>query len=402
MAARWTLCIGCCACAVGLMSPGAKQSVSSLSLDHGAVGASGRTAAGAKSLFVTMTFPTDDLPLEVMLPHQLHMVTKQSADSLDVVILDNRPPGAGGSPQDPFLEAVRAQQLPWLTVAPVDYGLRDDPAFLARFFVFPKAKKARNLTVSDVAPSRHERTNLLGMLHALAACLDAEPSVEVCLYLDPDVFLHRRLGGQGLLDLAPALFEAEPGYVVLEPPMLCDAPIAIGAGDGPGACVGKARAELSQRHLVFHRARLAAALPLAATREGATSGKFRGRFEKTLSGCMQEVHGAGAMRCGAETFATHPSIEPEAGPEASDASHALTAREHFAALAASAEGAGERHVKGFPDMEAKGAQVLISRLQAGSFEVERSADEKEGRGQYTDHCLAMRPSRDRVERGLAF
>merc|ERR1719167_2168989 len=130
---------------------------------------------------------------------------------------------------------------------------------------------------------------------------------------------------------------------------------------------------------------------------------------------MRGQDGAGAMLCGAETFATHPGgpvapynstgemkrkvarSQAQAFKNGEPMPEFLVPPMHFALLAQVGD-AGKPTFHGFDDYKSKGAQVLIERLEAGHIEVNQSDDEFVGNGTYTEGCLAMRPSRERMAR----
>lgn len=349
--------------------------------------------AARKALLVTMTFPTDRIPLELIVPHQLRMLTRADNSSVDLVIVDNRPSGDVATPQEAYLDQLRRQGNDGQRVVRVDYdrGL-DDPAFLARFYKFPEAEDPEGMTVRKLTSSFtiHEQTNLVGMLTALAQCLDAEPTVEVCMYIDPDIFVYRSPGGRGLFDLAPGVFDKNPQLQLLLPPLLCERThVAV---DADGVCEqGPPLFELSQRHLLFHRSRLVAALPFMNTFD-MLHGRFDGLFEKILTRQMFDSHGCGSMMCGSETVVTHPSVRGNDG--------FVGATEHFEELAKF--GADKTGISGFDATYTVGLQVFLDRWEAGEFKTERSVQEFSGNGQYTSSCLAMRPSIERIDEGLAY
>jgi len=346
----------------------------------------------AKAVFISMTFPTDLAPLELMLPHQLRMVTREANTSLDVVVVDNRPLAVPVSPQDPYLRSLEQPGSIVQKVVPVDYVRDlDDPKFLGRFYAFPEAQEPEKMTVRKVTGqfSDHEETNLMGMLTAMGQCLDADPSVEICLYMDPDIFVYRSPHSRGLLDLAPGVFEENPDLFVLMPPLLCEHTHV--AEDAKGVCQqGPPLFELSQRHIIFHRARLAAALPFRVTFDMLV-GRFAGIFENVLTRETFERN-VGSMMCGSETVVTHPSVNDPPGY--------LTDKEHFAELAKF--GPEKPIVPGFDATYTRGLEVFLDRWEAGEFKTERSLREVQGSGTYTASCLAMRPEKARIDAGLAF
>eukprot|EP00428_Durinskia_dybowskii_P028540 CAMPEP_0170241022 /NCGR_PEP_ID=MMETSP0116_2-20130129/20274_1 /TAXON_ID=400756 /ORGANISM="Durinskia baltica, Strain CSIRO CS-38" /LENGTH=407 /DNA_ID=CAMNT_0010491851 /DNA_START=103 /DNA_END=1326 /DNA_ORIENTATION=- len=407
MTARTVLVVAFFCEAGALMGPIAMQGLSMLEPDADAdaveasdIGPSRPGPRGAKYMFLTMTSPSDKLPLQIMLPHQLRQVTQDPPSSMDVVVIQNHLDRDCGSPQDSFLDTIRSQRYPWLRVKEVDYpGVLDDEKFLSRHWVFLNDAGGRNMTVRKLpitsGNDTHELTNVAGMLTAMESCLDAEDSVELCLYMDPDIFVHRREKGHALLELASDVFASHPELAVLLPPTLCDAGHYL-VGDGVCNLLIPPLTALSQRHLIFHRQRLRDRLPFKATLdklEGAYVGSFENMNTHYLSDAP--VPAAGLMRCGAETVAVHPP----AGHEGT-----LSFTQQLAALAV--YGPDKRSIPGFDDDLAKGSQVLVDRMEAGAFKSDLSivevAMELTNLGPYTDGCLGMRAKKEHIDAGLAF
>mmetsp|Transcript_4619 Transcript_4619/g.13358 ORF Transcript_4619/g.13358 Transcript_4619/m.13358 type:complete len:341 (+) Transcript_4619:109-1131(+) len=340
---------------------------------------------------MSLTFPTDKLPYELMLPHQLRMVTSMPNSSLQVLVVDNRPPDYGPGPSDAFLDSVRAEKNMHVMHSDYDHKI-DDPAFLARFFTFPEAKDPEGMTIRKATQNRrfpNEMSNLLGMLTLMTQCLDADDDIELCSFLDSDIFVYRRPDGPGMLDMAPAMFDQNPKLIILEPPLLClHETVAM---DSNGVCKEiPPLFDLSQRHMIIHRQRLKSILPLA-TPWNMTNASFWGTWEKIMTNQMREIGGSGVMQCGYETVVTHPSL---------DVAPHLTYEEHFEELAKF--GGDFPSIPGFNDTYGKGTAVFIDRYEAGKFETELSLREMWGTGPDTRYCMSMRPEKARVDAGLAY
>lgn len=321
------------------------------------------------------------------------MVTKLPNSSVDVLVVDNRQPDYGPGPGDRFLDLLRAENSPHMRVVHSDYDHAvDDPAFLARFFTFPEAKEPEKMTLRKLTERRsdHEMSNALGMLTAMNHCLDAQESIEFCVFLDSDIFVYRRPDGPGMIDLAPGIFEENPGYIILEPPLLCDHE-RVGM-DARGVCVATPPLfDLSQRHMIIHRERLKAKLPFA-TPWDMMNASFWGTWEKIMTNQMRKIDGAGTMRCGYETVVTHPSLD--------EGGQWMSYDEHFAELAKF--GDGYPSIPGYNDTFVKGTEVFVERFEAGEFETEASMREIQGTGPYTRYCMSMRPQKLRIDSGLAY
>merc|ERR1719382_799318 len=126
----------------------------------------------------------------------------------------------------------------------------------------------------------------MGMLSVMHRCLDSD--AEICVYLDPDIFLHK--GGRGIVDVAPEVFAHHPHLIVLEPPSLCEVSGTVDATSGicgvqslPGL-----RGGVSQRHMIIHRDRLDAALPFTGKIKHLRdhTRNWRGVFENLISSAL--------------------------------------------------------------------------------------------------------------------
>lgn len=143
----------------------------------------------------------------------------------------------------------------------------------------------------------HAASNWLGLLHFFEACLDADDAVQLCAYLDPDIFLHR--SANGLLDLASGIFHRQSELIILQPPTICH--WHTNDGGNSDECGVTRSFYFSARHLILNRSRLAAALPFLMPRHF-----FNNTFEGAFSLVFAHLPMVGLMQCGRRAFAIHP------------------------------------------------------------------------------------------------
>lgn len=356
-----------------------------------------------RALLVTMITPGGSLPLDLMLAHQKRLLTGcgSKAGALKATVLVNWDHWMNlPLPQPQELQLIQSSGAAGVKL--VDYARVDDPAFLGRFFKVagPSRFTVRNLSEARDDASKQDgvkiASNFLGMLHFLQECLASPGPVELCVYLDPDIFLYRsRLG---LIELASAAFRRGPSFVALQPPTVCHwAGLDDGASSSPAAdscwTIGNESVKgaefqshplLSQRYMFVNRSRLMGALPLEITPD-----KFYSNFEKVFSRALRPRNMAGWLACRGQAFAIHPC--------GSFRCRAMHIKEHVSAMAAVAS---ETTVRGeaystrghsFDVAVRTGTNLLADRVEAGRFDPVA-----------VNSCQDMNTSWARIESGLAW
>mmetsp|Transcript_33940 Transcript_33940/g.59938 ORF Transcript_33940/g.59938 Transcript_33940/m.59938 type:complete len:402 (+) Transcript_33940:83-1288(+) len=279
-----------------------------------APGIPGTPQRSPKVLYMTLTFPSDELPVDLMVAHHQRMLSGRSDALVDTVVFNSEPPWLVKRRRDEqALQRLEAQRA--LRLVNVDYAGLDDPLFLDRFFVFdahgnerPSLRQVLGNGTSHLKYAgsfEHGASNWLGMLNFLGRCLDAEASVELCTFMDSDIFLYRRKQ-QGVLDLAPGSFAQNDKWIGLEFPSCCS---GLRENVTNGHCKAEQDTPLfSQRYMVLNRTRLAGVLPKRL--EGQWH-KFHRPFEQVWWMAFADQGLLGKMLCGGETFAMHPPPDLE-------------------------------------------------------------------------------------------
>lgn len=385
-------------------------------------------------LLATMVSPSDKLPLDVVLPHQRRMLSSSPGAQIRALVLENRPPWLGGArlPRRQEEGLRRLEASGEAKVVQVNYSLFHDARWPRRFVVVrepggqplpvPVAslhwkRRGRLESVISADTKEYIASNFMGQLTFLEQCRAAGAGVDLCVYLDPDVFLHH--SGQGLADLAPAVFARDPSLVSLMPPTACHALESLQQQDsGPGVCRTIRSRWFSNRHVIMNRSRLLSVLPISVP-----AAAWGSLFER-LWGKVAAGNGwLGTMQCGAAAFAIHPPSRFT--PVAARWRFGMSPdslREHVHALRASA-GLVE-DVRGIPSnlswpAVVDGTKLLVERIEAGCFELPCSkrhtslwpgddhlfffSSIRGGSGPLaTVYCEDMVPSASRVKAGLAW
>lgn len=337
----------------------------------------------------TMTFPEDTIPLDVMIAHQIRMVTNNPA-MIEHVVVDNRPP---------WMEPVNRQEaiLQLLErsgssrVRRVDYSTYRTPSYMQRFFETGApsdsiATLEGSRDTSDI-DGHHLSSNMQGMLSFLEHCLGSA-GVDLCMFLDPDIMAFRQ--GRGMVEMAREAFAASDRVVGLSPPTICS---GLGARNHSRFCARRP-SFLSQRYLILHRQRLAHALPLRVPRAELF---VKGTFEWLLTQGMRHIeggHAAWRLLC-AGAFAVHPFSARWSG-------RCLNRREnwhiqqHARLTAASANLSAAVDHHGFEGVMVEGLREIIARVEAGRL------PRPENSASITNMCEDMCVSPERVARGLAW
>lgn len=267
-----------------------------------------------------------------MLPHQLNMLSSVSAHVDNVLLLQNRPPwlesadthskvedlhaGFSSSPCDSSAEANDMRMLVGsqrtAAVQKVDYARLNDPDFLSQFFTISEVDGESDNRVGMAVGSllrnkrgleagRQSTARFMGLLSFLDACVNADAS-ELCVFLDPGVFLARSGASSiSLVDLAPPIFAANPGWVALQPPGICHYHEFSDMRTKGCRAEPVGTLSSSSHHMVVNRTRLVQVLPLPLAPPD-----FSENFDKVWGAALAAMGGMGQMLCGGETCAIHP------------------------------------------------------------------------------------------------
>jgi len=359
----------------------------------------------SRALLVTMVMPDDTIPVDIMLEHHMRMMTGNMS-SVEAAIIDNRPPWVEAqSTQEPLLSRYRRSQGATGNVQVKTVNYTRMSALLSRFFgqselqLFSKsvnlalAGRDAPANVTKLDP-KGKAARLLGMLHFLELCQDADVDIDMCIYMDSTTFVYRE-NQTGIVEVASQLFRKEPNAVVLQPPDLC----TYTRTSEKGVCKLGNATGIYHGFMVINRDRFEGFAPMAVDEIGISS-----NFEDLLAEGLTKGGVEGAVRrvrCGG-AFAINP-YDASLGKYACQApnpmsisslaksmhSHRLSGamRSGFAADYARFEGGAE---------SAQALQALIERFESGKFPEAKHPDS------VTNKCQNMCPSRERVNQGLAW
>jgi len=345
---------------------------------------------GGKVLMATMTFPEDNLPLDITVGHQLRMATKHP-EKVQHVIVDNRPPWMDPvNRQEDILRSMDSNGTS--SVRRVDYGVYDDPTYLQKFIdTGDRTDSVKTLEDaqdrSDIS-GQHMSSNSMGMFNFLDHCLNADSDVDICVFLDPDIVVYRE--DEGMIEMARKLFWAKPPAIMLNPPTMCS---ALDASDS-GTCTSKKHGMVSQRYLIIHRQRLASALPLKIPHA-----EFLVNFEHLMTEGMRHHNWVGGQRMYCKgAFAIHPFSMRWA--HCRNKRENLNIERHSRLISRgepnklAADRLAEYH--SFDTAVVEGLREMHARVEAGKLA------KPEDPWSVTNMCEDMCVCRDRVAEGLAW
>mmetsp|Transcript_95647 Transcript_95647/g.270639 ORF Transcript_95647/g.270639 Transcript_95647/m.270639 type:complete len:403 (+) Transcript_95647:62-1270(+) len=360
----------------------------------------------SRALLATMVMPDDEIPVDLMLEHHMRMLTGNMS-TLEAAIIDNHPPwDERKSSQEPLLARYRRSQGATGNVQVKSVNYTKMSELLQRFFgqsplqLYKNHPKALQLFRKDAPANlsrmdpRAKAARLLGMMHFMELCQDAEADIDMCIFMDSTSFVYRE-SETGIVELAQRFFRKEPNAVVLQPPDLC----TYTRTSERGVCKLGNTTGIYHGFMVINRDRFEGFAPMAVDEIGLSSS-----FEDLLAEGLTKGGVEGAVRrirCGG-TFAINP-YDATLGRYACQAPNAMglsslaksmTSRRHkeamrngFSADYARFQGGAEA---------AQALQALIDRFESGKFPEAKYPDS------VTNKCLNMCPSRERVSQGLAW
>jgi len=377
--------------------------------------------AGTRALLVTSLCPTDTLPISPMIAHWQRMLSGSSSTVINTKILDNRPPWMEVQrSNESAAELQYLQSRQGVQVEKIQYERFDDAEFMARYMNLMDSGwgNASLRQVMDEASMRgiwqqpmHGQdsqtkvysSNTLAMMHFLEAC-QQEELADVCIWLDPDIFLYRAT--YSAIDLAFGVFGKHPEIVAMQLPSGKSAEL-LQTGSAM-LCRVMPVGLLSSRYFMVNRSRLMSSLPFSLGLDA-----FRlGGFEMVFTSWLNAHHAGGGMMCGGEIYAQHP-------PSVQSLPHNCDQAAQFLSLGSGgpicgsnitfdrlldelAQSAGWQNLTGdaasttgIPSAawnKSKGQEELIRRMESGLFV--RASD--------ADWVDDMAPSADRISQGFAW
>lgn len=393
---------------------------------HLQAGTPSTTAFGARTraLLVTSLCPTDSLPLSPMIAHWHRMLSgstsEQGGGVIRTLVLDNQAPWMEVKRSEEAAAELRNLQSQGVEVAKIDYERFEDAKFMARYFnlldsgwdtaslrqVIDEASKRgiwQHPMHDQDSQSKVYSSNTLAIMHFLEACQNEELA-DICVWLDPDVFLYRKT--YSAIDLASDAFGSHPELLAVQLPSGKSAePLQT---DNTERCRVMPVGLLSSRYFMVNRSRLMSAFPISLDLDA-----FRiGGFEMVFTSWLNAHHAGGGMMCGGEIYAQHP-------PSVQSLPHNCDQAVQFLPLGSSgpicgsnitfeslldqlAQSVGRQNLTaGFTlttdipqaaGNKSTGQEELIRRMESGLF----------ARASGVDWVDDMAPSADRISKGFAW
>jgi hypothetical protein len=359
-----------------------------------------------KALYVTSSFPTDTMPIDVILEHHLKTLGGPNVE-LKAVVFDNRPPwlntadvyvNAASEMQHRGLKKLQegevSEKLPHVTVKTMDYAGIDDLAFLPPVFDVHFADGVqKNLRQMFGTSGEHAQilSNFFAMTHFMKECMRPEhDNVDLCLYFDPDMLMYRN--NTGILELATATFESNPELVVVSPPFGCYKEKFWRMDPATGECPSRSFI-VSSRHVVAQRRRLVAKMPIKL-QPGGPMGIGKPYWEMTMSDVLGRAE-RGQILCGQEFFIAHPPSRYQPKNKTMPLKNLLKLLVPESAARESCSPPGECS---FEAVAVLGTQELVRRFEAGMLVANKKTLLNKGCG----CCADMMPSSERISAGQAF
>jgi len=358
-----------------------------------------------RALYVTSSFPKDTMPIDVMVEHQLKTLSGPNVE-LKAVVFDNQPPWVNTSEAFESYDMQHrgllrlynghvSDKIPNITVRAMDYSDVYDPEYLAPLFDvnFSDGSGARlpQKSLMDMYGIHRERAQMLSNFFAMSSfmkeCMRPEhDDVDLCVYFDPDMLMYENT--TGILELATATFEENPGFVVLSPPYGCFSLKAWNRKNRwNGACPSKS-AIVSSRHVIAQRGRLRASLPLKL-QPGDIGKQY---WEVSMTEALGRT-GRGQILCAQEFFIVHPPSRYQ-----QNKAGAMSLRQLLKEMVPELSRCSESGTCS-PEVEASlGTRELVRRFEAGMMTANNETMYNRGCG----CCADMMPSAERIRAGEAF
>jgi len=405
-----------------LLAASALPLAASLSVSTEAASESHRVVdrmAAKKSLVATVLKHTQTAPVDLMLSHQIRMLTSSHKNVGQVAVINAKVPtvdNALGTVHDPVIGQMRRSYGTTGSVKVVElesdetrqqelmqkaFSLRQGStaSFAKKFF-------KQNLTSPDM---KRQMAYFSAMMQFIDLCSQAEYGVEICINMDGESFLHRQ-AKKGLIELSSDLFDEDEEVIALQPPTYCDysqahhrpawAKKEQWSNSSFTKCVAnatKAKPEAGLGNMIFNRQRLMAALPLSVD---ANDLDLKKGFEHAfLAGLVPGSAAVKGMQCG------HSFVIRPAGEEAQCKSKKRMPLKAQALSVGKSNKDSEASQRAALDTMSGEYGTFNQRVVQG---VEELADRMERGmipgtiGNVGDKCLEMCPSQDRIKEGMAW
>jgi hypothetical protein len=364
-----------------------------------------------KTMVATVLKHTQAPPVDLMLGHQIRMLSASHKNVAQVAVINAKVHGVDnllGTANDPVVAHLKHSYGTTGSVHVVDLESNEtrQQELMQKVFSVRQgstvalAKKffKQNLTSPDM---KRQMAYFTAMLQFIDLCSQAEYGVEICANMEGETFLHRQ-DKKGLIELASELFDADDEVIALQPPSYCDYTQARHrptwakkdkwTNSSFTKCVAnatKAKPEAGPANMLFNRQRLMAALPLSVNADDLD---LVTGFDQALLTGLSRSGAIKGMQCG------HSFVIRPAGEEAK-CKGKKTMPLKVQALAAgklkdseASRFSGEYGV--FNQRMLQGVEVVVDRMERGMIPAPTGA--------VGDKCLEMCPSSDRIKEGMAW
>ncbi|CAK0903077.1 unnamed protein product [Prorocentrum cordatum] len=367
------------------------------------------TAPAKKTLVATVLQHTQPVP-DLMLSHQLRMLSSSRKNVAQVSIINAKVPGvdnALGTAHDPVVAQLRRSYGTTGSVQVVDLESNEtrQQELLQKVFsvrqgstvAFAKKFFKQDLTSSDM---KRQMAYFTAMVQFVDLCSQAEYGVEICANMEGESFLHRQ-DKKGLIELASELFDGDEEVIALQPPSYCDYTQAHHrpawakkdkwTNSSFTKCVAnatKAKPEAGPANMLFNRQRLMAALPLSVNADELDLAKG---FDHAFLSGLSRAGAIKGMQCG------HSFVIRPAGEEANCKGKKMPLKVQALAAGKLADSDASRFSGEyglFNQRVVQGFEVLADRMERGMIPGPAGA--------VGDKCLEMCPSNDRIKAGMAW
>jgi len=364
-----------------------------------------------KTLVATVLKHTQAAPADLMLSHQLRMLSSSRKNVAQVAVIDAKVPGVDnslGTAHDPVLAQLKRSYGTTGSVQVVDLESNEtrQQELMQKVFsirqgstiAFAKKFFKQNLTSPDM---KRQMAYFNAMMQFIDLCSQAEYGVEICANMEGESFLHRQ-DKKGLVELASELFDGDDEVIALQPPSYCDYTQAHHrpawakkdkwTNSSFTKCVAnatKTKPEAGPANMFFNRQRLMAALPLSVNADDLNLAQG---FDRVFFGGLSRAGAIKGMQCG------HSFVIRPAGEEANCKGKKMALKAQALAAGKLLKDSEASRFSGeygsFNQRVVQGVEVLADRIERGMIPGPL--------GNVGDKCLEMCPSNDRIKQGMAW
>jgi len=371
-----------------------------------------------RTMVGTVLRHTQAAPVDIMLSHQIRMLSSSRKNVEQVAVINAKVPGvdnALGTAHDPVIASLKRSYGTTGSVEVLDLesNVTQQQQLMQAVFSIRQGSTAtfatkffkQNLTTPDM---KRQMAYFTAMMQFIDLCIKAEHGVEICANMQGESFLHRQ-DKKGLLELASKLFDDDDEVIALQPPSYCEYTQAhhkpswakkdAWTNSSFTKCIAnatKAKPEAGLGNMLFNRQRLMAALPLSVNAEDLDL--KQGFDHALLAGLVPGSAAVKGMQCGHSFVIRPPGEEAQCkgAKKMTLKSQALTAgksKDSEANQRAALDTLSGEYGS-FNQRVVQGIEVLADRMERGMLPGTT--------GNVGDRCLEMCPSEDRIKGGMAW